>query len=568
MSKRAAALVLLAAVALAPLGSAAAQDLSYRIVREWVVLQVERDGTVLLSYNLTVGVDSGAIRRFVRVGMPVGSFEVLEARELETGLEVDYDEVREGDYYAVELHPSSPIEAGESRTFTFTALVEDFVYADETNPGNVGVQFTPSWFEDAPVEDLRLLVVLPEGVEPSEVRNYPDYDNLMSVDGRVALYWERRDLYPGERFEVGVSFPSRYVEHYVEAPGSRGILYRIGQILGVLIIFAPFAFIAAYILYARTRKYLGEYESPWIGIEALGPQKRLNPPEAAYLMLLESGKREFSRVITVALIEALKLGVLEIEGLRPLRLRVREKEDRGPLKYYLRRLVRCVQEDGSLDEDCLAKLIKVVHRATYRKLSGFSREETVDFYRKKIAEGWRELQSAPPERKREVLDEWIEWLMIDENFFERLRKAMRSPEPAQVVLPSDWWMYRIWRWTWPGWDRRVVITTRPAPGAPGAEPAREPRTVTGIERRAEGPVVSLEKAADEVARGVESVFDSVADSAEGLADRVARLIAPERTRPRSRTRTAVSSCVCACVSCACACACVSCACACAGGGAG
>ena len=89
MSKRAAALVLLAAVALAPLGSAAAQDLSYRIVREWVVLQVERDGTVRLSYNLTVGVDSGAIRRFVRVGMPVGSFEVLEVRELETGLEVE-----------------------------------------------------------------------------------------------------------------------------------------------------------------------------------------------------------------------------------------------------------------------------------------------------------------------------------------------------------------------------------------------------------------------------------------------------------------------------------------------
>ncbi len=564
MSRRAAALVLLVAAA-APSLSVAAEDLSYRIAREWIVLQIERDGTILLSYNLTVAVDSGAIRRFVRVGMPVGSFEVLEARELETGLDVGYDEIREGDYYAVELHPSGPIEAGQSRTFTFTALVEDFVNPDETNPGNVGVQFTPSWFDDAPVEDLRLLVVLPEGVDPSEVRNNPDYDNLMNLDGRVALYWERRNLYPGERFEVGVSFPSQYVGHYVEAPGSRGILYRIGQILGVLVMLAPFALVAAYVLYTRTKKYLGEYEPPWIGIEALGPQKQLNPPEAAYLMLLESGGREFSRVITVALVEGLKLGVLELESLRPLRLRVRD--DGGPLKYYLRRLVRCVQDDGSLDGDCLARLIKAVHRATYRKLSGFSRKETVDFYRKKIAEGWRELQSAPPEKKREVLDEWIEWLMIDENFFERLREAMRAPEPAQVVLPSDWWMYRIWRWTWPGWDGHVVVT-RPAPGAPRVEPVMEPRTVTRIERRAEGPVVSLEKAADEVARGVESVFDSVADSAEGLADRVARLIAPERTRPRSRTRSAVSSCVCACVSCACACACVSCACACAGGGAG
>ncbi|MDK2464294.1 MAG: hypothetical protein QI223_05940, partial [Candidatus Korarchaeota archaeon] len=176
MSSRALAILLLVLSAVPSLPPSAAQELSYRIVREWVVLQIERGGTVLLSYNLTVAVDSGAIRRFVRVGMPAGSFEVLEARELETGLEVNYDEIREGDYYAVELHPSGPIEAGQSRTFTFTALVEDFVNPDETNPGNVGVQFTPSWFDDAPVEDLRVLVVLPEGVRSSEVRNYPDYD--------------------------------------------------------------------------------------------------------------------------------------------------------------------------------------------------------------------------------------------------------------------------------------------------------------------------------------------------------------------------------------------------------
>ena len=543
--------------------SASAETLRYRIEREWVILEVNSDGSITLTYNITVAVDEGAIRRFFRVGMPAPGFEVVHAEELETGAEPDFDEIEEGDYYAVEFHPTVPILAGESRTYVFTVIVPKFIYKDETNPGNVGLLFIPSWFDDAPVEDLRVMVVLPEGVEPEEVRNTPDYDNLLTVDGRLALYWERRNLAPGEKFSVGVSFPSQYVEKFVEQPPSQpSPLYRIGQILGVLVVLFPFFLVVGIIAYAyvkRTRSLLWEYETPWIGIEALGAQDRLNPPEAAYLLLMERGEKDFARVVTVALIEALKLGIVEVEGLDPLRLKVVKKQ--GPWKYYLRRLVSCVGDDGRLKEDCLASLIKAVHRATWRKLSGFSRKETVEHYRKLIADAWRELREAPPEKKREVLDKWIEWLMIDERFHKKLREALRTaPRPTKVVLPRDWWMYRIWYWTWPDWRVTVAI--------PRAEPKAEapPTPVTEVERRAEGPVVTLERAADEVARGVESVFESVAESAEGLADKVAKLITPEQPRPRSRVR--VSSCVCACVSCACACACVSCACACAGGGAG
>ncbi len=564
MSKLAAALFV--GLILLPLlaASASAETLRYRIEREWVILEVNSDGSITLTYNITVAVDEGAIRRFFRVGMPAPGFEVVYAEELETGEEPDFDEIEEGNYYAVEFRPTVPILAGESRTYVFTVVVPKFIYKDETNPGNVGLLFIPSWFDDAPVEDLRVMVVLPEGVKPEEVRNTPDYDNLLPMDDRLALYWERKGLAPGEKFSVGVSFPSSYVESYVEQPPrSTGLLFRIGQILGILVILLPFLFIASIIVYAlvKGRRTLEEYEPPWIGIEALGVQDKLHPPEAAYLLLMEKGKRDFSRVVTVALIEALKLGIVEIEGLKPLRLRVVKKK--GPLKYYLRRLVSCVEDDGSLEEDCLARLIKAVHRAAWRKLSGFSRKETVEHYRKLIADAWRELREAPPEKKREVLDKWIEWLMIDERFHKKLREALwTAPRPTKVVLPRDWWMYRIWYWTWPDWRTRVVVAPRVEP----REEAPPPTPVTGVERRAEGPVVSLEKAADEVARGVESVFESVAESAEGLADKVARLVTPEQPRPRSRVR--VSSCVCACVSCACACACVSCACACAGGGAG
>ncbi|HDM92282.1 MAG TPA: hypothetical protein ENG69_02680, partial [Candidatus Korarchaeota archaeon] len=274
--------------------AADAQTLSYRIEKEWVVLEVNKDGSVTLTYNITVAVDEGAIRRFFRVGMPAPGFEVVYAEELETGAEPDFDEIEEGDYYAVEFHPTVPILAGESRTYVFTVVVPKFIYKDETNPGNVGLVFVPSWFDEAPVEDLRVMVALPEGVKPEEVRNTPDYDNLLSMDGRLALYWERRGLAPGEKFSVGVSFPSSYVESYVEQPPQpTGILFRIGQILGILVILLPFLLITGIVIYVfvKGRRALEEYEPPWIGIEALGVQDKLHPPEAAYLLLMEKGKR-------------------------------------------------------------------------------------------------------------------------------------------------------------------------------------------------------------------------------------------------------------------------------------
>ena len=43
------------------------------------------------------------------------------------------------------------------------------LYNDTTNPGNLGMQFIPSWYE-AQVNDLRIQIVLPPNVTASEVK--------------------------------------------------------------------------------------------------------------------------------------------------------------------------------------------------------------------------------------------------------------------------------------------------------------------------------------------------------------------------------------------------------------
>ena len=519
----------------------AAQGLSYEVEREYVVLQVEPDGVVLIEYNLTVGVLSGAIRRFVRVGAPAPGFSVLEAWEYLDGPEpADYSEVSEDGYYAVEFHPKRPIEAGESRTFQFLMEVRGFLYRDEENPGNLGLEFWPSWFEDAPVRDLRVMVILPPGVGTGEFRCFPDYDSAFVLeDGRVALYWERTDLEPGYIFKLGVSFPEEYVPGYEEseltAPEEDEWVFW-ASLLGFSFIFflVAGAFIAAY---SEMKK--SEYEPPFIFVEGLGAQDRLSPVEAAYLLRLERGEPDYPRIVSMIILDLVRLDCLEVESVEPLRLSPRGECESAP--YYGRRLLRCIDPGGGLDETCVARTLKVIHRAVERKVAGYSRRATIEYYRKRVADAWTRLASAEPEEKEAVLKEELLWLMVDEDFHEKLRSAMRPPRRVVITVDPSVWVWRPYYWSSP-----------PAAPAPA---------------RVQPAPVDIVAAADGIARGIERTVSSIASALEDLADKVASVVVPAE-RARSARRSISVSCICACVSCACACACVSCACACAGGGAG
>ncbi len=579
--RRVASVALVAALAAGPvLGSPGARRLSYEILREYVRLDVQPNATVFLFYNLTVRVDSGSISRFVRVGMPKGGFEVLYAYEAwPEGLrEVDFSEIEEGGYYAVEIHPSEPIEAGQSRTFLIEAAVPDFVYEDETNPGNVGLKFTPSWFEDAPIRDLRLSIVLPAGVGRDEVLNQPDYDGAGTTDGRLYLYWEREDLNPGENITVGVSFPAEYMQRYARPPG--GELEPAEVALGL-------AFLAVVLLAVGALAYSGykaiksagwgEYEEPWFGIEALGAQKRLLPAEVVYLSELERpGRPDYGRLFSAIIVPMAMRGELRVLGIDPLRL---EKGEERPRRYYEKLLLKCVRPGDGLDVPCAARVVKAIHRRVEDKMAGFSRGETLRFYREKIAKIWREIGESPQEERARLVEQNIDWLVVDKRFRAHLRRAMRpeSEEGGYVLVPrGSWWWFDVPPPPPSAPIQGPSVRTVGASGAgreggTGGETAGPgtPEPVGSVERGAGQVVVGIERAADGIATSIERFSSSVSQAVEGVADRVASLIIPRsRIRSTRRARASASSCVCACVSCACACACVSCACACAGGGAG
>jgi len=497
-------------------------QLEYVVEKEWVKLIVNEDGSITLAYNLTIRVVKGTIKKYVRVGMPCRDFKVLDVYELETGERLSYKKVVEESYYAVTILLKRPITEGTSRTFILIAEVYNFIYEDKTNVGYAGFKFIPCWW-DVPVSDLKVLVILPPKVKTNEFRCTPDYHNMFTVEGRIALFWDFGKISAGDRVSIGVSFPRKYVENVVEV-GEEGEGFF--EAFVIVLSIALFIFI---FLFAIVRKSV--YEAPTLSIEALGPRKGLTAVEAAYLIMETEGTVNYGRILTMILYSLLRKGAVKVTSIDPLKVEVINESAPG-LRYYEKRFIKCVNSDGTLNEDCLVDVIKVLASGVRNLIRGYSRFQTVAYYRDIVKRAWREvLEARTPEVKLEKFNSELEWLLVDPDFEEKVRDYFR----INYFVPRVYLRY-------PWYDNLI-----------------EPVYYGGKVER-----VNVVDLADRIASSVERASNNIVRNVEKFSQRVARVVEGERRT----SRPVMGTCVCACVSCACVCACVSCACACASGGAG
>ncbi len=87
---------------------------------------------------------------------------------------------------------------------------------DTTNPGNYGMQFIPQWIADTAINDVRVQIVLPPGVQVGDVKTTENfYNGTSTVDGQIGgLLGKTSLLQPNEQFMVGVSFPAQFMPNY------------------------------------------------------------------------------------------------------------------------------------------------------------------------------------------------------------------------------------------------------------------------------------------------------------------------------------------------------------------
>ena len=516
-----------------------AQNLVYSVNHEWAQIFINQDGTIDLAYNITVTVTSGTMHGFY-VGQPNSDFTPGQAMD-QYGNNLQVVDASNGGDYRIDVTLNQPLTAGNSIWFQVTTNVAGMIRNDTTNPGNYGMQFIPQWISDVPISDVRVQIVLPPEVTVNDVKTTQNfYNGTSSVEGRIAVYWEIPAIQANEQFLVGVSFPSRFMPNYVPSQVSGGFDFGFfGAILGLAGVL--FAFFVIIILIGVIRK--SSYSSPKVGMETLGIKRGLTAVEASYLLGFKP-----TQILTEILYSLLKKRAVWAKETKPaLKLQVLPPFDNkigpkdNPLRYYEIDFLNSLKADGTLNEEKLANAIMFLRDTMEQKLQGYSRKDTVDYYRKITAQAWTQVEQAGTvELASNAYDDQLLWLMLDPNQRARTETVFRD----HVIQPNP-----LWFWWWYGYtiyhphptytpNVNVPSKSGPPPAIPGADFANN--IATAVENTSNSIVVNLEK--------------------------FANAIVPPPPKTSHQPAHPKSDCVCACAACACACACVSCACACAGGG--
>ena len=519
-------------------GTVAAQR-QYQLDHEYAKIWINpEDGTIDLLYDISLTLNSGSSINYVYIGQPTRDFTIGTAED-QKGHILSASDASSGSDYKVRVDLNSPLTAEQTVRFSLITNVVGMIWEDKQNAGNVGMQFTPTWWDEASVLDLRVLIVLPSGVTQDMVKTSVDWDNIQSEDGRLAVYWER-NLSPGQKADFGVSFPEEYVDVYETRDAVSEFLQ---EYLGVLLLFGVVG-VGVVVVLIIARK--SPYKKPTIGVEALGIRRGLTAVEASYLLDMKP-----TQIVTEILYSLLKKRAVWAEAGAPvLKLRIMDafKNKTGTpevtLRYYEIDFLNAIKDDGTLDEEKLAQTIMFLRRTVEEKLQGYCRRDTIDYYQKIVTKAWEQVEQAgTAELSSKAYDEQLLWLLLDPNVKARTEKAFDN----LAFEPSPFWL-----WYWYSYRHYHP------------RPTYEPNIRTPNEA-AKPPTIPGADFANDIATAVENTSNNIVTNLEKFANSILPMAPPKSSRKPAHHK---SSCVCACASCACVCACVSCACACAGGGVG
>ncbi len=521
-------------------GLVRAQDRVYTFDHEWAQIFINQDGTIDLTYNVTLTLVSGDAINYVQLGQPKGDFTIGEAVD-QYGHQLQKKDSSSGSNYQVQVNLYQSLTAGNTIWFTLTTNVAGMIYNDTQNAGNYGMQFVPQWMS-VPINDVRVQIILPPNVAVSEVKTLPDkfWNSTSTVEGRTAVFWQIPFLQPNEQYLLGVSFPASFLPNYNPTQSSGGI----GLETIALIVLPIIALIVIIVVIQVARK--STYSSPKVSMETLGIRRGLTAVEASYLLDMKP-----TQIVTEILYSLLQKRAVWVESISPvLKLRIMPAyknvtgTEENPLRYYEIDFLHAVKDDGTLDEEKLAHSVMFLRDTVEQKLRGHSRRDTVNYYRKIVTKAWSQVEQAgTADLASKAYDEQLLWLLLDPNTRSRTETTFHD-RPFQ---PSPFWF-----WYWYGYSH---YNPHPAytPNVDAPAQAAKPPTIPGAQF------------ADNIATAVEKTSSNIVTDIEKFAN----AILPIQAQKASHTPTRHDAeCVCACAACACACACVSCACACAGGGVG
>ena len=550
-------LILAFALVFALTASANEQSYSFELEKEVVHVYWNDDGSMSLDYTFFFNNNQGAHAiDFVDVGMPNNNFRnsSISADVDGNPVSISSDYQGSGSGFAVDMGGYAIPAGGRAQVHVYVGYIDEALHLDDNDDEYASAVFGTTWFGSQYVTgstDMTVSLHLPTGVQPDEPRyHYPqnwngadEPESYIDGNGRVTYTWRDPNANGYTQYTFGASFPKSYVP--ASAIVSPSIWDRMGfdeDAFFGLFIFCCFGsfFIGIPILGGISqRKRKMKYMPPKIAIEGHGIKRGLTAVESAILM-----QEPLDKVMTMILFGVIKKGAAEVTKREPLRLKVADPlpEKLHPYEKEFLEAFADGKNNRAKQRKQLQKVTVNLIKSVQKKMKGFSRKETVAYYKSIMERAWAQIEAADtPEIKSERYDQALEWTMLDKNYDERTRDVFRT---GPVFIPMWWGRYD------PSYRRPATAASKPF-SAPTS-------TTPGKSLASSMPQLPGADFAASMVTGAQTFSNKVVGNLNDFTGKVTGVTNPP-PKPSSSGRSGGGGC-------ACACACAGCACACAGGG--
>lgn len=539
-----------------------AQDYYFAVEKQTMDVFVNEDGSLSIEYYFDLVNQPGAHPiDIVDIGLPNNNYVLNSITADINGLPVD--SIKKSDYIDIGIMVdlgNQAIPAGQRGTLhVFVGTINKSLYPSEVEADEdyASLEISPTWFGPefiAGSTDMTVTLYLPVGLTENEPRYHTPqgwpgdsapvsgFDNV----GGIYYQWNSPNANSYTQYKFGASFPARLVPEtqIVKAPS---ITFDSDAICSGLICLGIFAFFALTIYSATVgaKKRKLKYLPPKISVEGHGIKRGLTAVEAAILM-----EQPMDKVLMMILFGVLKKGAAEVSKRDPLKIKVYDPKP-DDLQPYEIEFLNAMQKDNRETKTDLQSMIINLVSSVSKKMKGFSRKESIAFYKDIMEKAWNQVETAQtPEVKSEKYDENLDWTMLDKNFDGRTKESFGS---GPVFIPTWWWRY----------DPMVKPTTSSTPtfGKVDASPMPSGSGKTTINL----PSLPGADFAASITNGVQSFASGVVGNLTNFTSGVTNKTNPVPKSTSSSGRSSRGgggggSCA------GCACACAGCACACAGGG--
>jgi hypothetical protein len=556
MKRRLLTITFILALALGLISSVSAQDAPYyfSVDKEVVNVYWNSDGTQSLDYvwNFTNQPNGHAIE-FVDAGMPNSNFDTGTITADVNGAQVSVsgsDYQGSGSGFAVVMGSSSIPPGGKGVVHVYVGKITNVLYPDDKDQNYASAVFVPTYFDSQYVSgdtDLTMIFHFPPGVKPEEPRYHPPegwvgtqepqsgFDN----QDRITYIWSAPNANMFSKYKFGASFPKSYVpaDAIVVAPAFdfAGLIGTLVSSFGNILCcgFFGFMFFGLPIISAiqgRNRKL--QYIPPRIAIEGHGIKRGLTAVEAGIIM-----EQPLDKVMTMILFGVVKKNAAVVTSRNPLVVTVNDPLPPELHEYEISFLNAFKQQDEKVRRKDLQKMTVDLVKSVSEKMKGFSRKETIEYYKRIMETAWEQVQKADtPEVQSVFFDQQLEWTMLDKDYDDRSRRTFTRP----IFMPMWWGNYDP---SYRGMTSQARPLSTSAPSQPSGRSA-----LPGADFAAS------------MVTGVQTFSQKVIGNVSDFTSGVTNVTNPPPKPSTSRSGGGGGR------SCACACACAGCACACAGGG--